>query len=612
MIKISDYIAQKFVDKNISNIFLVTGGAAMHLNDSLGSHPKLNYTSFHHEQAASMAAESYYRMTGKLGVLNVTAGPGAINALNGVFGAYTDSMGMIVISGQAKRETMMSSYNLPLRQLGDQEVDIISMVKNITKYSTVLDDISKLDEVIEKAIFIAQEGRPGPVWIDVPVDIQGTKINIEDIEKYSIDVEKIMLDKDVNKNTIFSMDKDINKNNDLKSSQVLEKITNAKRPVIFAGTGIHISKSRQLFLDLIKKLNIPVVTAWTHDLLDSDHPLFCGRPGTIGTRPGNFVVQNADLLLVLGSRLNIRQTSYNWKSFASKAFKIQVDIDKAEIEKPLVHIDFKIHADLYPFLTDLNNKATNFKNSEDHLNWLDWSKKRTSLYPVVQNRHKVKSKKINPYHFIQTLFSELDKNDIIVCADATATIVPFQAGKIKAGQRMFSNSGCASMGYDLPAAIGAAIAQPSARIICLAGDGSIQQNIQELQTIIANDLNIKIIELNNDGYLSIKQTQNNFFQRAVGASPDSNLCFPNMIEIAKAYGFSAVKIQEKPFEHDIRNFLKKPGPAFCEVVFDQDQEFEPRLKSKQMKDGTIVTPSLEDMYPFLSREELKENIINDK
>jgi len=607
--KISDYIAQKLSENNIRDIFMVTGGAAMHLNDSLGSHPKLNYTCFYHEQAASMAAESYYRVSGNLAVLNVTAGPGAINALNGVFGAYTDSMGMIIISGQAKRETMSSNYDLHLRQLGDQEVDIISMVRKITKYSTVLNDHTKVDEVLEKAIFLAKEGRPGPVWIDVPVDIQGHQIDINDIKKYSVNIKKILSDKDVNENTKNSIVTDTKKNIDIKSNEIIKRIKNAKRPVILAGTGVHISKSRKLFLEVIEKLNIPVTTAWTHDLIHSNHPLFCGRPGTIGTRAGNFVVQNADLLLVLGSRLNIRQTSYNWSSFASRAFKIQVDIDVSEIEKPLVDIDLKVHADLNYFLKIMHKKIKNFNNSNEHKKWLKWAKERTKLYPTVLDRHIEKSEKINPYHFIETLFKNLDKNDIIVCGDATATIVPFQVGEIQNGQRMFSNSGCASMGYDLPAAIGAAIANPSSRIICLAGDGSIQQNIQELQTIISNNLNIKIIVLNNGGYLSIKQTQKNFFNRAVGASPESNLTFPDMLKVAKAYGFPIKKIKEKPFKNKINNFLMINGPSICEVIFDQEQEFEPRLKSRQMEDGTIVTPSLEDMYPFLTKKELDKNLI---
>jgi acetolactate synthase-1/2/3 large subunit len=541
--------------------------------------------------------------------LNVTAGPGAINALNGVFGAYVDSMAMIVISGQAKRETMARNYNIPLRQLGDQEVDIVSMVRPITKYATVLQEPEMVRQVMEKAIFLATHGRPGPVWIDVPIDVQGTLIGPDDLPSFRVDIEEILTDDDIHPNTKkgFSLkdDKSLKK----EAREVINRLNNAQRPVILAGTGVHISGARNLFLEVIEKLGVPVTTAWTHDLIPYEHPLYCGRPGTIGTRAGNFVVQNADVLLVLGSRLNIRQTSYNWESFASKAFKIQVDVDPTEMEKPHVNIDLKINADLKDFLRILGRALNKRETVNRHDEWLRWCRERVAKYPAVLEKHRNSSRAINPYHFIEILFQELRSDDIVVCGDATACIVPFQVGKIKQGQRLFSNSGCASMGYDLPAAVGAAIAEPSRRIICLAGDGSIQLNIQELQTIRGLDLNIKIFVLNNNGYLSIKQTQENYFGRSVGSGPESNLTFPTIYEIGAAYNIPSFMIKNKPFSDNIRKFLDLNGPAVCEVILDQNQEFEPILRSREMPNGKIVTPRLEDMYPFLDEKELQSNII---
>jgi acetolactate synthase-1/2/3 large subunit len=594
MTKLSDYVFGFLADRGIRDVFLVTGGGAMHLNDSLGRESRIRYVCNHHEQACAMAAECYSRVTGGLGVLNVTTGPGSVNALNGVFGAWTDSVPMLVLSGQVKRETCATVRGLRgIRQLGDQEIDIVSMVKQITKYAVLVSDPSTIRYHLEKAYHLALSGRPGPSWLDLPVDVQSAKIEPEEQAGYNPREDDIAIDLAALRQQCI---------------EIVRRLREAKRPVVMAGTGVRAAHALDEFDRLIRKLGIPVTTAWTHDLIATDDDLFCGRPGTIGERAGNFTVQNADVLLVLGSRLNIRQVSYNWSSFAREAFKIQVDVDAAELSKPLVSPDLPVHCDLRVFLKVLNGQLEGWEPSAAHRDWLSWCRERVARYPVVQNKHRRSASPLNPYHFIELLFNGLSDDDVVVCGNATACIVPYQAARLKKGQRLISNSGSASMGYDLPAAIGAAIARPSHRVICLAGDGSVQLNIQELQTLAHYDLPVKLLVLNNGGYLSIRQTQSNFFGKAVGAGPDSGVSFPDFTRVAQAYGINSACITGIDCLPRLWDLLAAPGPAVCEVMLDAKQEFEPRLKSRQLPDGTIVSPALEDMFPFLEPEELRSNL----
>jgi acetolactate synthase-1/2/3 large subunit len=357
-------------------------------------------------------------------------------------------------------------------------------------------------------------------------------------------------------------------------------------------------------------LGIPVTTAWTHDLIATDDPLFCGRPGTIGDRAGNFTVQSSDVLLVLGSRLNIRQVSYNWPSFARRAFKMQVDVDAAELEKPTVRPDLAIHCDLKIFLREMLRQLPGGPyRANRHAQWLAQCRERVQRYPVVLEKFRRSGSPVNPYYFIEQLFAALADDEVVVCGNAAACIVPYQAGRLKIGQRLISNSGAASMGHDLPAAVGAAVALGGRRVVCLAGDGSLQFNIQELQTVVHHQLPVKIFVLDNGGYLSIRQTQVNFFGRLMGESPASGVSFPDVVKVAEAYGIPATSIES---DHDfsrIIEVLNAPGPALCRVCLDPAQEFEPRLKSRQLADGTIVSPSLEDMYPFLEPEEVESNLL---
>jgi len=395
------------------------------------------------------------------------------------------------------------------------------------------------------------------------------------------------------------------------SAEVLRRLTEAERPVILAGTGVRLADALPEFEAVIHAMGIPVTTAWTHDLIASDDPQFCGRPGTIGERAGNFTVQNADVLLVLGSRLNIRQTSYNYKNFARDAFKIQVDIDEAEFDKPTQQPDLGIHCDLKLFLSEMSRQLTesNYSARPAHGAWLSWCRERREKYPVVQEHQRENGPPLNPYHFINELIAALKEDDVIVCGNASACIIPFQTAQLKKGQRLISNSGSASMGYDLPAAIGAAIARQGGRVICFAGDGSIQLNIQELQTIAHHKLPVKIIVLDNNGYLSIRATQTGFFGRLVGESPESGMSLPDMVKVAEAYGIRSTHVYSMDALPFMIDEMDHPGPVLFEVHLDPKQEFEPRIRSRQLPDGTIVSPNLEDMYPFLSADELQSNMI---
>jgi len=595
--RLADYIFQFLAQRDLRQVFLVTGGGAMHLNDAIARCPGLSYTCCHHEQACAMAAEGYARITGKPAILNVTTGPGGINALNGVFGAWTDSIPMFVVSGQVKRETCMGFNDLPgLRQLGDQEANIVGMVRGITKYAVLVTEPESIRYHLEKALHLAITGRPGPVWLDIPIDVQAAQIDPETLKGF-----------DPSELPPLPVVADLQ----AACREVLEKIAAAKRPVLLAGTGIRAAGAVEVFRRVVERLGIPVTTAWTHDLIATDDPCFCGRPGTIGDRGGNFTVQNSDLLLVLGSRLNIRQVSYNWNSFARHAFKIQVDIDPAELCKPTVRPDLPLCADVRAFLEEMERQL----ESEDasslrHAEWLAWARERCLRYPVFDpQRHVSAPGAINSYHFLHTLFGQLAEDDAVLCANATATIVAFQTARLKPGQRLISNSGSASMGYDLPAAIGAAVARDGGRVICLAGDGSLQMNVQELQTVAHHRWPIKIIVLNNNGYLSMRLTQSNFFGLGIGADPKSGVSFPDYLELARAYKLPAVRLDQPEFAADLRAFLDAPGPGVCEVMLDASQGFEPKLSSRKLDDGRMVSAALEDMAPFLPREEFQANML---
>jgi acetolactate synthase-1/2/3 large subunit len=446
---------------------------------------------------------------------------------------------------------------------------------------------------LEKALYIAQHGRPGPVWLDIPLNVQGAVIETESLSHYDPAENSEEIPPKIQNKMLL---------------EILQRVKQAKRPVIFAGSAVRSAGAHDDFLYLIDKLQIPVVTAWNaHDVIWDDHPLYCGRPGTIGNRGGNFVVQKSDLLLILGCRLNIRQISYNWENFAPDAYKIMVDIDPGELLKPTLSIDLPVYADVNDFISSLNVCCKEAINN--HKSWLEWGRNINSRYPVCLAEYYKKTTPINPYIFMKELFLCLEEGDVVVASNGSACVCSFQAAILKKNQRLFTNSGCASMGYGLPASLGVAVERNGKRVICLEGDGSIQMNLQELQTIVHNKLNIKIFWLNNNGYHSIRQTQTNLFAPPLcGVSRENGVGFPDAQKIAYAYNIPFFKIESvsQDLTEKIKQALLGDGPSIIEAVLDQEQCFAPKLSSKQLSDGTMVSSPLEDMYPFLPETEIKK------
>lgn len=591
-VKLSDFVIETFVNLGIDSAFSVTGGAAMHLNDSAGENESLRVMYMHNEQSCSMAAEGYARIARKPALVIVTAGPGAINAFNGVFGAFTDSIPMIVISGQARKNTQRSHYGLnDLRQLGDQEAPVLKMVAEITKKTyEITAEMRGLEvaRLLTDAYTEATTGRPGPVWIEIPVDVQALQV-----EPTSVTAQAKRIFQVPHPEAQQSIE------------LLLEQLAKSKQPVLLLGSGIQISNTEKQAIAFAERLNIPVLTAWSHDIIGSDHPLFFGRPGTIGTRPGNMILQNSDLLLVMGSRLNIRQISYNYDAFAPKAYKVQIDIDSEEFKKPFPKMDLSIHIDLREFFEIVSRLSSEKQQIEAHPDWISWCAAVRDKYSVKDSDYAVKSDSINAYHLIPELIRQAPENTILACGDATACIVPFQTAHLKDEMNMFSNSGCASMGYDLPAALGAAVADPKRKVICFAGDGSVMMNIQELQTLATAGLNVLLVILDNGGYLSIKQTQTNFFGRFHGSNPASGITFPDFARVAESFGLLTKGLDPLNWRSELNEVLLASGPRVVVAKLDREQEFEPRLKSK-MIDGVIRTPVLEDMYPHLPSDELQK------
>lgn len=601
-IKVSNYISQFLVDNGITDAFTVVGGGAMHLNDVFGHQQGLHCTYNHHEQACAIAAEAYARLENKIALVCVTSGPGGINALTGVCGGWLDSIPMFIVSGQVKYTTTARyekklNPEINLRSLGDQEYDIVKSVEPMTKYATMIEDPMDIRYACEKALHLATTGRPGPVWIDVPVNIQGTVIETDDLRGYDPSEYDAELPPPVDEDTV---------------KDVLEQIKNAKRPVIYAGGGIRLSGGYEEFKETIKKLNIPVATYWNSvDLIENDNPLYVGRGGNMGDRAGNFAVQNSDLVIAIGTRISIRQVGYGYETWAREAKVIMVDIDKSEMMKHTIHVDTRIWADAKDFLTTVNKYADEkvFDNQE----WLDtclnWKKK----YPVTLERHwNNGGEYANVFAFVKYLSDSLPEESYTAVSNGACCVVGHQNYTIKKNTRFIINSAIASMGYGLPAAIGLCVAGGRKDTICLEGDGSIMMNLQELQTIVTNNLPIKIFLINNQGYHSIRITQQNIFSEhtKIGIGPESNdLTFPSFELIAKAFGYPYYSAHSNDeMKETVDKALAQEGFAFCEIFTDTTQVWEPKSSARRLEDGTIESPPLEDLAPFLPREELLENM----
>lgn len=592
-VKVSDYIADFCVRKGMTQVFTVVGGGAMHMNDSFGHHSGITSIYNHHEQACAMAAEGYARVTGTPAVVCVTSGPGAINALNGVAGAYQDSIPMFVLSGQCKSSLMVKSTGLNLRTMGNQEFDIVSALDNMTKFAVTVMDAAKIRYYLEKAYHIATIGRPGPCWLDIPLDIQGSIVEEEELEGFCPDKEEKITCRE-----------------NFPLEDIIDRMNQAKRPVIYAGNGIRIAGAHDAFMQMVNKLRIPVVTCWDSiDAIATEHPCYCGRGGTMGDRAGNFAVQNADFLLCIGTRLNIYQVGYNVNTWAREAFTVVVDIDSEELKKPIMRADMPICMDAGDFINGMLEKADSV--TTDHENWINqcnlWKKK----YPVVQGRHYEEKERVNAYAFMDQLSRLAGDHMTTVVTNGSASVVGSAAYYIYEHSRFLMNCGISSMGYGLPAAIGACVANKREPVICIEGDGSVMMNLQELQTMVTNRLPIKLFIINNNGYHQIRQTQNNIFHNGlIGVGPESHdLGFPDFQKLADAFEISYCRIENnQELEEKIPKVLEKQGGILCEVIVSTEQIFEPKSATKRLEDGTLVSPPLEDLAPFLSREELKENM----
>lgn len=614
-IKVSDYIAAYLVEKGITNGFTVTGGGAMHLNYSFGHQTGLKMLYNHHEQACAIAAESYARITGRPALVCVTTGPGGINALNGVAGAYLDSIPMLVISGQVRYDTTARSTGLDLRAMGDQEFDICKAVASMTKYCEMVIDPKRVKYAIDRVLAIASEGRPGPVWLDIPLNVQGAYVAVEDLEAYRPEAAEVIASAEEEKPEFAGTQEAIAPET---VDAILTKLSAAARPVLYPGNGVRIADAKAELDEFTDLTGIPVVTCWDGiDVIETDHPCYVGRGGIMGDRPGNFAVQNSDVLFAFGNRLSIRQVGYNHASWARASYVIMNDIDPAELAKPTLHVDLPVCADVRKLLQALNARlraegGMHFAVSEAVGAWKKQCQTWKEKYPVVLPRHYEDDSPVNVYALIQELSRRLPENRITVVGNGSACVVGSAAYMIRKGQRFVINSAIASMGYDLPAAIGAWVAAKGDEIVCISGDGSLQMNLQELQTIIHHRMGVKLFVINNSGYHSIRQTQTNFFGNdPVGIGPDSqDLSFPDLGKLAAAYGYPYVKIDHRAqlLDRTLDDVLAQEGPVICEIFVTKEQKFEPKSATKRLEDGSLVSAPLEDLAPFLSEEELKANM----
>ncbi|MGE0918217.1 thiamine pyrophosphate-dependent enzyme [Trichlorobacter lovleyi] len=594
MMKVTDFLFAQIAKLGVREVFAISGGGAMHLVDSAGSTEGLRYIAVHHEQAATMAAEGHARITGKPGVALVTSGPGGTNAITGVCGAWIDSIPMVVISGQVTTDTLIEDTGL--RQFGIQESNIVEQVQSITKYAVTVKDPATIRYHLEKALHLAVTGRPGPVWLDIPLDVQGQLVDLDSLTGFTPEPEA-----------------DIQHDKALLQGQVadcLAMLRRAQRPVLITGYGVRLAGAEAEIVSLVEQLGIPVISSWTSsDLFPTDHPLYIGRSGIMGDRAGNFTVQNADLLLIVGSRMSIPQVGYNFKTFAREAKRIVVDIDRKELDKPSIRADLPIHADARAFITELSSQigtASPLAIPE----WLGRCRDWKTLYPVVLPEYKLNQDQVNSFYFIDQLSERLGSDAVVVTDMGTSFTCTMQTFRVKSGQRLFTSSGHASMGFGLPGAIGACLGNNSKKVVCISGDGGLQMNIQELQTLVTYRLPIILFVLNNRGYLTIKLMQQNHFGRYVGSDPGSGVVCPDLLKIAAAYGIPAERISTQAgLEDRLDAVLAQPGPFICEIMMPENQPLIPRVSSLKKPDGTITAKPLEDLYPFLDRDEFYNNMI---
>lgn len=597
MIRVADYLISYLYKIKTKHIFMLTGGGAMFLDDAVIVNKKIKPICQHHEQCCVMAAEAYSRITGNLGTAIVTSGPGATNAITGVLNAWQDSTPCLIISGQAKRQQIIYNSEIDgLRQLGPQEVNIIPIVKSITKYSELINDPQLIRYFLEKAIYFAKEGRPGPVWLDIPLDVQSSLIDEKKLKGFN--PKELIIKK--NKPTKKEIDK------------VIDLLNESKKPLIVVGNGVRLSKSVDQFLELVKQNKLPVVsTVMGIDVIDDDNPLYIGRGGIKGQRAANIAIQNADLIISIGSRLSIPFIGYSYEKFACNAKKIVVDIDEMEHKKNITKIDLLIISDARKFIDELLLKTKN-KKFNFNKKWVSLCKAMKDKYKVCLPEYGKLNGKMNMYYIVEHISNFLKKDDIVITDAGSAFYVVSQAFKIKQGQRFIIPGSTGAMGYALPASTGACVANKNSQIICITGDGSFQMNINELITIAHNKLPIKIFIFNNRGYLSIRNTQTNFFKgRYIGESDKSGVGLLDLKKVSKSFNIKYYKANNnKELIKIIPDVIKYNGPVICELMCLEQQLIIPTISSKQQLDGSIVSMALDDMFPFLPKEEM-DNIKKD-
>ena len=597
MIKLSDYVIGAVAAQGVRHVFLVTGGGAMHLNESLVRFPEIEPVCNLHEQASAIAAETYSKATNHLGVAIVTSGPGSTNAITGVAGAWFDSTPLLVLSGQVKRVDRLSNQTgaaAGVRQLGVQEINIVSIVQSITKYAVTVDDPQSIRYHLEKALYLASSGRPGPVWIDIPLDVQASPIDPDALPGFDIpaaDGDPVTLERDVR--------------------EVLERLKNAERPMLVAGNGIRMARAEREFRELVTVLDIPLETTWLAiDFIEHEHPRFVGRPGTIAARGANFAIQACDFMLAIGARMDRIITGYSPATFAKNAYKVMVDVDPSELAKMGDAVHRTVNADAGAFLREMLRQAPALEPRPDRSAWQKRCAEWKTRYPVVLPEHRTPDGPVSVYHLSEVLADALPDGAQIVSGSSGSGIELFLlAFDVKRAQRIFHTSGLGAMGYGIAASIGACLGSGRKPIVCVDGDGGFQFNIQELETVARLKLPITFFVLNNDGYASIRASQTAFFgQPRIGCDDSTGQSLPNLVNVAQAYGLATDVIHDQTnLREEVRRVLKHPGPVVCDVHVVRDEVRMPRQVSAQKPDGSFESTPLEDLWPFLDREEFLEN-----
>ena len=595
-VKLSDWIFRYLADQGVKHVFMLTGGGAMHLNDSLGMCKEIEYVCTSHEQAAAMAAESYAKMVDDIGVCLVTAGPGSTNAITGVAGAWLDSTPMLVLSGQAKRADLKGSSGV--RQMGVQEVDIVSMVSSITKYAVTVMEPADIRYHLEKAVHLARTGRPGPVWLDLPLDVQGAAVDEATMRAYDPAEDAV---------TGLASPEDLA----AAAARTIDLLNAAERPVVLIGNGVRLGGARAEMRELIERLGVPVLTTWpAHDMVPDDHPLMVGRPGPLAPRGANFALQNSDWLLALGARLDLVVTGYAPQNFARAAKKIMVDIDAAELRKMRGTIDVPVHADVKDFILELTRQSRRVEprdRSEWNARWKGWQTK----YPVVLPEYRNLPDGVSIYVLGEAISEASAPDDVIVSGSSGSAIEVFcLAARLKEGQRLFLTTALGAMGNGLPGVIGGCLGNARRRTICVDGDGGLQLNIQELETMRRLALPIKLFVTNNDGYASIRTSQSRYFGRLAGADSTSGVTLPSLRKVVEAFDLPYARIEhDRDLAGQIRALLDRPGPIVVEVMMPREEPRAPSLSSMRKPDGSMVSKPLEDLAPFLPRDEFRANMV---